>query len=180
MQSFIESRYKSIHELTVGIIFMGTPHQGTDIPEFANILTNVAQKLLHKPNPKATIDALKANCTFLQQLSKDFRNQMSNYTIVSCYEQKPMKRSPRLVSFSVVENYEVNTQHSDESFVIKIVEKYSALLGVMNEEQIPVNADHQEMCKFSSPADETYEQIHLRIGRMMREYEESSRSRQCT
>lgn len=180
MQSFLESRYKSIHELTVGIIFMGTPHQGTDIPEFASILTNMAKKILHKPNPKVTIDALEANCPFLLQLSKDFRNQMSKYTIVSCYEQKPMKHSPRLVSFLLVERFDVNTQHSDESLVVKIVEKYSALLGVANEEQIPVNADHQEMCKFASPADETYEQIYIRIRRMMHAYEERLRSGQCT
>jgi hypothetical protein len=39
---------------------------------------------------------------------------------------------------------------------MQIVEKKSALLMVPGEQQIPVNADHREMCRFVSDNDETY------------------------
>jgi len=180
VQSLFEPRYESIHKLTVEIFFMGTPHEGSNVPEFAKILANVAKKLLLHQNPKATADALQSNSSFLQQLSKDFRNQMSNYMIVSCYEQMPVIPLHRQVSLLLVERFEVDAQHSDECLVVKIVEKYSALLHVGNEEQIPVHADHQGMCKFKDEKDETYKQIYMRMRRMMQAYEERPRSLQCT
>lgn len=169
-----------MHKLTVGIIFLGTPHQGTDAAEYTNILTNMAQRILHKPNPKVTLDALKRNCAFLLQLSKDFRHQISKYIIVSYYERKPLKTGLPLVSNLLMDKSDGEAEHSDDFLVVKIVEKHSALLHIEKEEQLPVDADHQEMCKFASSNDVTYKQICIRIKRMMEVYEEDQRAAQCT
>lgn len=49
------------------------------------------------------------------------------------------------------------------------MEKYSALLEIVEEEQIPVNANHEQMCKFTDRQDDVYEKIFKRIGRMIKE-----------
>ena len=48
----------------------------------------------------------------------------------------------------------------------QIVEKYSALLEVEHEEQIPTDANHSAMCKFEAESDDTFEKIYKRIRRM--------------
>ena len=49
------------------------------------------------------------------------------------------------------------------------MEKHSALLEIEGEEQIPVNANHEQMCKFTEREDDVYEKIFKRIGRMIKE-----------
>ncbi len=82
-----------------------------------------------------------------------------------------MKIGLPLVSNLLLDKSDGEAEHSDDFLVVKIVEKHSALLGIENEEQLPVNADHQEMCKFASSDDVTYNQICMRIKRMMEKYE---------
>ena len=49
------------------------------------------------------------------------------------------------------------------------MEKHSALLEIEREEQIPVDANHEQMCKFMEREDDVYEKIFKRIGRMIKE-----------
>ena len=46
------------------------------------------------------------------------------------------------------------------------MEKYSALLEVPHEEQIPVDADHSAMSKFEYEGDDTFEKVYKRIRRV--------------
>ena len=50
----------------------------------------------------------------------------------------------------------------------QVVEKHSALLDIDGEEQIPVYANHEEMCKFAERDDDVYEKLFKRICRMLR------------
>ena len=50
----------------------------------------------------------------------------------------------------------------------QIVEKYSALLEVDGEDQVPVDANHREMCKFGARDVPVYEKLFKRIRRMMK------------
>ena len=166
-------------DLTIGIIFLGTPHQGSDYADYASILCNAASLILHKPNRKATVDALKRNGKFLEALTKDFRHQIGDYKIVTCYERHPVKSGMKLVSFShaIVDAEEGD---SDKFDIIKIVDKHSALLQVPDEEQIPVEADHQEICNSASPTDQTYEKLYKRMRRMVEAYAKRQLASQCT
>lgn len=140
----------------------------------------MAQKILHRPNPKVTIDALKRNCAFLLQLSKDFRHQIAKYAIVSCYERRTVNAVLPVVSNLLMDKSAGEVESSDDFLVVKIVDKDSATLNEANEEQIPVDADHQEMCKFVSSSDTTYQAIYIRINRMVEGYEKDQRNAQCT
>ena len=47
------------------------------------------------------------------------------------------------------------------------MEKHSALLDIDGEEQIPVDANHEKMCKFMERKDDVYEKIFKRVRKMI-------------
>lgn len=49
------------------------------------------------------------------------------------------------------------------------MEKHSALLEIDGEERIPVDADHEQICKFMEREDNVYEKLFKRIRRMIKE-----------
>lgn len=99
-QAKVEARYKSEKDLTTGIIFLGTPHQGSDFADYSSVLSNAAALILHKPSPKVTADALKRNSEYPLGLTMEFRHQIDNHSIVRCYERKPIRLGLNFVSFS--------------------------------------------------------------------------------
>ena len=42
-----------------------------------------------------------------------------------------------------------------------------------------LTADYQEMCRFASPTDETYEKLYKRMGRIIEVYAEHQVASQC-
>ena len=167
-----------VKDFTIGIIFLGTPHGGSSLADYSRILCNAASLILHKSNPKVTVEALRRNSDYLLALAKDFRNQIGNYFIVSCYERHTIGPGMGHVSFSHA-RIDAEEGDSDKCDIIKVVEKHSALLQVENEEQIPVESDHQGICKLASPTDETYEKLYKRMGRMVQVYAERQLDSQC-
>ncbi|KAH8693883.1 hypothetical protein BGW36DRAFT_463515 [Talaromyces proteolyticus] len=142
LQARLEPRYQAIKNTTLGIIFFGTPHRGSEKATYGKVLVNFAQLISHRPPPRL-MAALQTNSDILLRLTSDFRHQLPDYQIYSFYEQRPMK-----------------------GFSGLIVEKYSALLEVNHEEQIPVDADHSAMCKFETDSDDTFEKVYKRVKRI--------------
>jgi ankyrin repeat protein len=52
---------------------------------------------------------------------------------------------------------------------LQVVEKHSALLEVDGEDQVPVNADHSQICDFETEDDDTFEKTWKRIERIRKE-----------
>ncbi|KAI9808253.1 MAG: hypothetical protein M1825_004710 [Sarcosagium campestre] len=142
LQAKLEPRYQSIKDATLGIIFFGTPHRGSDKATYGKVLATVAQFMSHRPPPRL-VAALQTNSDVLLRLTSDFRFQLPDYQVYSFFELRPMKGHSTL-----------------------IVEKHSALLETNHEEQIPVDADHSAMCKFETEADDTFEKVYKRVKRM--------------
>jgi hypothetical protein len=90
LQARIEPRYHSICDVTLGFIFFGTPHRGSEKATYGKVLANVAQTMTHRPSSRL-LSALQTNSDVLQRLTSDFRFQLPQYHIVSFYEQRPMK-----------------------------------------------------------------------------------------
>jgi hypothetical protein len=82
--------YKSINEHTIGIVFLGTPHRGSEKASYGKILANIATTMMNKPTPRL-ISALQVNSGSLMRLTSDFKFQLPNYHVVSFYETRPMK-----------------------------------------------------------------------------------------
>ncbi len=60
------------------------------------------------------------------------------------------------------------------------MEKYSALLEIDGEEQIPVDANHIEMCKFMEREDEVYEKLFKRVRRIINKQDTVPLNSSCT
>ena len=84
-----EPRYESIGNHTLGVVFFGTPHRGSDKANYGKILANVAAGVMHKPKSKL-ISALQNNSETLMRLTSEFKFEASNFEIMTFYETKPM------------------------------------------------------------------------------------------
>ena len=92
-----EPQYQSIKDTTLGIVFFGTPHRGSDKANYGKILANVAAGVMHKPKSKL-IDALRNNSDTLMTVTRQFKFDAPNIQILTFYETKPMSMFSSLVS----------------------------------------------------------------------------------
>ncbi|RYP13739.1 hypothetical protein DL765_006755 [Monosporascus sp. GIB2] len=122
------TRYSSITKDTFGIMFLGTPHRGSDAAFYgklfgilADVLTpgSVRTQLLDDLKRKA--DVLGARCSQFVQPSQAL------HRVFSVYERVRVKGLSGLVP-----------------------EDDSAIMRLPNEIPIPIEADHRSMCRFSS------------------------------
>jgi hypothetical protein len=91
-----ERIYKHLNTATHGIVFLGTPHQGSNHAETAIAVTRVV-KYAYPWIKTHLLETLQQNSTILQDLADDFRHLHSGFEIVSCFERVPTKLG--LVSF---------------------------------------------------------------------------------
>jgi hypothetical protein len=73
--SAARNRYEMVRNATLGIIFFGTPHRGSDKAVYSKVLANVAQTMTRKP-PAGLLSALQTNSDVLLRLTSDFRFQL--------------------------------------------------------------------------------------------------------
>ncbi|KAF6219484.1 hypothetical protein HO133_003951 [Letharia lupina] len=132
-----ESVFHEIAKCTTAILFFGTPQRGIERSNFTDVVGSLTQIL-----PKETtriVSALQEGSDTIARLHSEFGQQISKYKVVSFYET----RETKLPSSSSA----------------LIVEKHSAVLDVTWESQVAVNTDHQNMCKFASREDYTYQKL---------------------
>ena len=84
-----EPRYQTIKDHTLGIVFFGTPHRGSDKANYGKTLANVATGVMHKPRSKL-ISALQSNSDTLMKLTAEFKFRAPDMAIMTFYETKPM------------------------------------------------------------------------------------------
>ncbi|KAH0544281.1 hypothetical protein FGG08_001544 [Glutinoglossum americanum] len=141
----IDPKYRSIHEHTVGIIFLGTPHQGSKVAAYGGVLAKLATSVMNKPGP-SLVGALERNSAELLQLASSFKFEINNFMVASFYERRPTGKG----RLSTV-----------------VVDKYSALLEFEGEDQVPADTDHRGICRFADRDDATYDKLFCRLQRML-------------
>jgi hypothetical protein len=85
MQGLNDPGYKKIIEAISAILFLATPHRGTNLAE---ILNRVLQTTLVS-TPKKYISELSKDSFTLQKLNEQFRHVAPKLDIVSFYETQP-------------------------------------------------------------------------------------------
>jgi hypothetical protein len=55
------------------------------------------------------------------------------------------------------------TQEADSRLGLQVVERESAVLGIINEQSIPIAADHREMVRFSHIESQKFESVHFAL-----------------
>ncbi|KAI9823464.1 MAG: hypothetical protein M1832_002475 [Thelocarpon impressellum] len=102
---------------TVGVIFAGTPHRGSNSAVWASIANNVAKYALNDQNDKV-VDALRRGSETLERLQYNFSPIL-----------------PDLKVFTLLEDHRYSKAG-------KVVDDDSATLGSVNERQRTIPADH--------------------------------------
>lgn len=77
-----------IYENTKGIVFLGTPHRGSDKASMANIIGNLGSLVLRQPN-KQLLEALYPNSGTLENLRDGFATISEDMRIICVQEEKP-------------------------------------------------------------------------------------------
>lgn len=76
-----DDTFKDIRMATAGILFLGTPYQGSSAAEYGVLL---ARALGNNTNP---LETLKKNSQTLHEVARNFDASYSNMDIVSFYEK---------------------------------------------------------------------------------------------
>jgi hypothetical protein len=84
----LERIFHHLKTATHGIIFLGTPHRGSDNANLAIKVASIA-KMIYPGIQTQNIKSLQRNSSELQDLADNFRNLHSQLEIVSCYEMEP-------------------------------------------------------------------------------------------
>lgn len=162
-----EPRYRTIKDYTLGVVFFGTPHRGSDKANYGKILANIATGVMHRPKSKL-INTLESNSEVLMRLTSEFKFDAPDMEIMTFYETKRMGPFSGLVSTRDPMSLGLVTDH-----VQQIVEKHSAFLELSHEDTQPVDANHRDMCKFDTRNHETYNKLVKRVNRILKEKDKS-------
>ncbi|RFU28895.1 hypothetical protein B7463_g7457, partial [Scytalidium lignicola] len=129
-----DSQYQHIVRSISAIVFLATPHRGSNLAEILNRVLMVSFQ-----SSRSFIKELKQSSSSIQELNEQFRHVAPNLSIFTFYE---------MLATTIVKAKKV-----------MVVEKGSALLGYDKEISRGLNADHHGVCKYSSTDDPNY--IHV-------------------
>ncbi|XXH02007.1 hypothetical protein Hte_008372 [Hypoxylon texense] len=141
-----DMNYGAVLSSTIGIAFLGTPHRGSNLATFGSIAANIINTFSPVIQPSIVkrdlLDHLNFDSDALQDLFLSFRNRLANIAVVSFYETRPIHPLSSLV-----------------------VDRASATIGVFNEDVIPLNENHRDLCRFPSETD-SYKSVSQAIRRL--------------
>ncbi|KIV92177.1 polyubiquitin [Exophiala mesophila] len=126
--------YGDIVASTAGIIFLGTPHRGSDIVGWTSMLRTMVEIMSGTQLVRTDlVKVLDTRSQALINISKQFLPRSTGLSIMSFIElqvERPLN--------------------------ILVVPEESARLGLPNEMVFPVNASHRSICRYAFSTDQTY------------------------
>ncbi|KAL5045518.1 hypothetical protein BDW71DRAFT_208333 [Aspergillus fruticulosus] len=127
-----DDQYSDIVSAISAILFLATPHRGSNLAEILNRILTVS---VFNHSPKLYISELSTGSQTVAALNEQFRHIAPNLDILSFYETLQTQIGPKKMM---------------------IVEKDSATLGYPKEISKALVADHHTVCKFDSTQDSNY------------------------
>lgn len=121
---------RSIFVSTYGILFLGTPHNGSDVAKFGGILQSISRAVIPKKildSSEQLLSVLKTNNEHLQNINRDFANIMNRFDIYFFHESLPLDMK------------------GTRAFIVDETSAAPTLDGV---ERLGIEADHSAMCRF--------------------------------
>ena len=123
-------RLRSLYVSTYGILFLGTPHNGSDIAKWGTLLQSICSAALPSrffDTSPQLVEALKTNNETLQNINRSFVEIIGRFRIFFFHESKPT-------------NLKGTMQY--------IVDEDSAAPVIEGVERMGIERDHSHMCKF--------------------------------
>lgn len=139
-----DTNYQEIIQAVSAIIFLSTPHRGTNLAEILNRVLAASFQ-----SSKSFISDLNKSSPAIEELNEQFRHLAPRLSIWSFYETLATSIGPRR---------------------IMVLEKDSSVLGYPAEISRPLQADHHDVCKFSSPMDSNYVTVRNAIKSLMTQF----------
>ncbi|RDL33755.1 uncharacterized protein BP5553_08123 [Venustampulla echinocandica] len=124
-----------------GVVFLGTPHRGSDSVSIPEIAYNITRGVGRNPNGKL-LQALEKNSEILDRTHKSFLQKISG--------------CPKLLVAAFREEMETRKLFFFSTFVVK---PDSATLGIANEEESSIPTNHSDMTKFGSSSDVGFKRV---------------------
>jgi ankyrin repeat domain-containing protein 50 len=101
-----DDHFAPVLQATGAIMFMGTPHRGSQLATALSQLAKITNFWLHASYASAIagsmrtdlIDALSRDSAKLDEINESFKQRAKTMTILSCYERVKLRGSPQLVS----------------------------------------------------------------------------------
>lgn len=152
-------RLRSIYVSTYGILFLGTPHNGSDVAKWGTLLQSICSAVLPKKfldTSPQLVEALKTNNETLQNINRLFLEIQGRFHIYLFHESKP-------TDFK-------GTYHF-------IVDEDSAAPLIEGAERMGIEADHRHMTKFEDENSPGYDTVAEAIQRYAEESTATIRER---
>lgn len=144
IQGSTDPHYQDLIRNVTAILFLATPHRGSNFAEILNRILSVS--LISAP--KEYVNDLTKNSATLQRINETFRHVVKGLDIVSLYETRP-------------------TRIGFDGNRIMVVEKDSSILGYPGEISKGLDADHHTVCKYSDRDDPNYVTVRNFIRKQM-------------
>ena len=135
--------YAKIIRNTVGIIFLGTPHKGSDQAKWDGVATNLA-KVLKKEHNDTIVSALSRGSSTLEGLQSSFAGISDRFS------------------------YSTFSEEREYPGIGKIVDDESAILYLPKESRNSIPANHLGMSRFGSVSETGFKRIVIAIKALLR------------
>jgi hypothetical protein len=142
-------------ECTRGIVFLGTPHRGSDTASYGKIVFTLAQVFSGQSANTKLLRALEKDSETLDRISKGFFETWEAHKqihVKSFFEEKETRKLGVLG--------------------IRVVSPECACIGHVREETGSIPADHRFMAKYSSPDNPGFKAVSKVLKRWVRGIEE--------
>ena len=81
-------RLGTIYNSTYGVVFLGTPHRGSDKAGLGHLVAGIAKVTLRQPNPHL-LRSLEQDSDVLEHQRASFASVSSTISLVCLYEEEP-------------------------------------------------------------------------------------------
>jgi hypothetical protein len=125
-----DGHYRHIVRSISAMVFLATPHRGTDLAQVLDILLRAAFQ-----SSRSFIKELKQSSPAIEELNEQFRHVAPRMSIFTFYEM-------------------LATNVGGQRIVV--LNKESSILGYAEEISKGLNADHHDVCKYSNTDDPNY------------------------
>lgn len=126
------SRLHLVYTCTFGILFFGTPHNGSGMARSANHLVKFASAIVPRKIARfetSLLTGLEEDSETLQNVTQDFASMVARYHVYFFWEQLP-----------------TDLKYSADY----MVERESAAPVIAGTDRCGIAANHRDMCKFES------------------------------
>ncbi|KAF2495908.1 hypothetical protein BU16DRAFT_459726, partial [Lophium mytilinum] len=152
---------KAIKLSTYGVMFFGTPHQGTESASWGKVLANVTSVFRHTNT--AILEHLERDSEWLEIQLEQYKTISSEVFTIFCFESYP---TPLPAGRSMMVNLLPGRMGGTSLTCVQMVPKVSAVVpGMRDAESVEIRKNHITLVKFGNRADDDFQTVagHISI-----------------